>query len=455
MKVLLISTNQLRPSEAQSWIPVVPLGLAYVAAALRQAGHRVHLLDLCFEKEQERCVAGAISGFQPDVIGISFRNLEMMAYFRNVSFLGDLLAVVGICRSESDAVVILGGSGFSLMPEEILNYTGAPMGVVGEGEWAMPEVLSKLESGDDVRLVAGLVLRDGERTGQRSQGYGTDLAFLPTPARDLIDHARYTRAGGTANVQSKRGCPFGCIYCTYPVIEGRHVRCRPPEQVAEEFGLLAGDLNVRDVYVVDSQFNSSLDHAKQVCEQLIARRKKAGFRWTCMLNPGRVDDELVLMLRLAGCTMVDLGVDAGSDHMLEKLGKGFSVGDVENTLRLLRRNGLAFNTWMLLGGPGETEETVRQTVDFAVKNQISSVLFSIGIRICPRTKLEDLACREGRIGNGDSLLEPVFYLSLDADSIVDLVRPYCRGRTGWHIAALPHPDEMHRECGTSKVPDSP
>lgn len=439
MRVLLISSNQIGPTQISGWVPVVPLGLAYVAASLRNAGHQVELLDLCFVGKQDAAIVDAIKRLQPEVIGISFRNIEMMAYFQNISFLGELRWVVELCRQHSMARIVLGGSGFSIMPGQILRYTGLDVGIVGEGEWSLLELLTRLECSLDYSDVPGVVRIEDNSVHLTPPTHNHDLTDLPAPARDLIDHSPYIKAGGIANLQTKRGCPFQCIYCIYPLVEGKNVRCRPPEEIVDEFRELNHRFGVSVAYIVDNQFNYPPEHAKEICEGLISIRDEVKVWWSCMVNPGYLSEELVFLLRLARCAMVELGIESASKSVLSNLGKNYTVQEVRNAIMLLKEYRLPFNTWVLFGGPGETEETVKETLEFLVELEVPRVLFSIGLRVYPGTKIERLMLDEGRINPEIELLDPVFYLAMDAEAIVELVRPYLYGRKDWHIAALRHP----------------
>lgn len=435
MKVLLISTNQIKPTEAVPWVPVPPLGLACVASSLKRAGHETHLLDLCFSDDPPTAVAGALANVAPDAVGISFRNIETMAYFNNVSFLEQLKTVVDVCRARSAAKIVIGGSGFSVMPEEILGATGADFGVIGEGEWSFPELLSRLDTGQDPSGIPGLASRDNGHIRCNAPDHGHPLDDIPLPDRDAIDHGAYLRAGGSANLQTKRGCPFNCIYCTYPLIEGKHVRCRPARQVADEFRLVHDRYGVNRIYIVDNQFNYPLSHAEDVCGELLSFGGGVKVRWECMLNPGFVSDKLVFLLKMARCRWVDLSVESASDTVLRSLGKNFRKRQIRSAVMSLRKYNLPFGAWILFGGPGENADTVRETLEFMAGLDVPEVLFSIGLRVCPATRLSQLAGNVRRTDEGRNLLDPVFYLSMDPHEIVELVGPFCRERKGWRIAA--------------------
>lgn len=440
MRVLLISSNRLKPSPGLPWEPVEPLGLAYVASSLRAAGHDVEWVDLCFAERPDAAVREAIARSLPDAIGISFRNVDLMAYFNPLSFAGELKEIVAECRRCSAAPVILGGPGFSIMPRELFRFTGADAGIAGEGEWSFPELLARLERRESCADIPGVVFNDPGDSDAKLP----DAAFRPLeghvrPARDLIEGARYRSAGGCASIQTKRGCPFGCVYCTYPIVEGETVRCRPPHEVAAELRELGERYGAREAYFVDSQFNYPSAHAGEICEKLVAQREQCAVRWSCMVNPAHMSEELALLMRAARCTMVDLSVESGSDFMLERLGKGYGISDVARTIGILQKCRLPFGTWILFGGPGESRETIRESLAFCAAADIRDVLFSVGIRVCPGTKIERMAKEEGIVDERTDLLEPTFYLAMDAREIVKEIEPYLEGRPGWRIAALGRP----------------
>ena len=442
MKVLLVSSNQLKPSATLPWVPVEPLGMAYVASALRASGHEIEFLDLCFSPHWEKDLRAVIGVFQPACIGISLRNIDLMAYFNPVSFIDDLKAIVEVCRGCTSARIVLGGSGFSVMPRELLRFTGLDLGIAGEGEWSFPALLEGLERGLDYSGISGVVSRvDGDIRGPAPARDFPPLLGHVRPERDRIDGKRYRAAGGAASLQTKRGCPFACIYCTYPLVEGAAMRCRPADEVADEFRELSERYGVNEAYIVDNQFNYPLEHAQEVCERLARDRGDYKVWWSCMLNPAYVTEEFAILLRLARCVMVDLSIESVSDRMLERLGKNFRVRDVRRTIEVLKKCRLGFNTWVLFGGPGESEETIRETLDALVEMEVADVLIGIGLRICPGTRIERIARGEGIINERTDLVKPVFYVSMDAHEIVKLVEPYLERHPGWRIAALKRPGD--------------
>jgi radical SAM superfamily enzyme YgiQ (UPF0313 family) len=224
MQILLISANRERMP-----YPVAPLGLAYIAEALLAEGHDVRAIDLCFSKDIEHDLTQSVADFPPDVIGISLRNLDNLTYPPSISYLPELEETIAIIRRCTAAPIVIGGSGFSLAPLPLMQRLEVDFGVVGEGEGSMVELVQRLEQGASLEGIPGVLIKGKDE-------------FLPprpsdsfsVPARRVLDNERYLREGGMANIQTKRGCPFNCIYCTYPLLEGKRVRVRDVGEVVGE-----------------------------------------------------------------------------------------------------------------------------------------------------------------------------------------------------------------------------
>jgi radical SAM superfamily enzyme YgiQ (UPF0313 family) len=249
---LLISANRCITPDA-----VFPLGLAHLNAALRQAGHEIAWLDVLTGRDR---LGEVLSTWRPDYIGISLRNADDVLIRKRETFFGDVASLGATLRQQTRCPIILGGSGFSIFPEPLLRLTGADYGICGEGEAGLVALLAALENGGELARVPGLVYwQDGAiRINAASAGaFEVELSEADRPAAIT---AHYLGAGGMLNLQTQRGCGFRCGYCTYPLIEGRRHRRRPPELVAAEFEQLER-LGARYVFIVDSVFNSSGRHS--------------------------------------------------------------------------------------------------------------------------------------------------------------------------------------------------
>ena len=357
MRVLLVSANrELLPS------PVVPLGVLSVAAAAR-AQHDVRVLDLCFEADPHAALRAAIAAHDPQVVGLGLRNLHTNAYDGMEQLVDEYAALVATMRSATSARIVLGGPGYSLQPTGLLERLGADHGVVGEGERAFVALLDLLAAGEEPpRLFHGAsVLRSEGIVRLRASRVQSDLDLLPRPARDLTD-PRYLAFDGTANLQTKRGCAFHCSYCDYPDLEGRKVRVRDPEAIADELVELAGTPGVTHAFFVDSVFNVPPAHARATCEAIVARG--APLPWVCYASPVALDDELVAAMARARCVGAEIGTDTGTAQTLRRLNKPFSLDDVLAVrASFLRHDVLDCHTFVL-GAEGETEDEARETLRF-------------------------------------------------------------------------------------------
>ena len=422
MRVLLISPNvEFLPD------PVFPIGLAYLAALLKKKDIPHQVLDLCFAEDYESATRSALIGFQPDVVGLSLRNLDNVSFPNYISYLPFYRQVVRTVRKHSRAVVVLGGSGFTLMPDRILNDLEGDFGIVGEGEASFIRLLDHLEDDRDGRsLGLGRVLRQPEIT--------EDLDSIPHPDWSAFDHEAYMKWGGMGNIQTKRGCPFECIYCTYPLIEGKTVRLRNPGRVCDELEEML-DLGLSTVFFVDNAFNYPLHHGEAICREIIDRNLTVN--WSCYVNPRFMTRRLSGLMVSSGCTSVEFGSDAADEMMLANLGKGFTLEDLRRASILCRDVGLSFCHSVLLGGPGETMETVKRSLEAIREMSPTAVICMVGIRVFPNTRLHALALKEGLIDPEQSSLEPLFYLSPAVrDEILPWIKAFSKENSSWIFPGL-------------------
>lgn len=423
MKVLLISANRER-----SPYPVFPIGLAYLAGPLAAAGHQLETLDLCFAADPEQAVREALDRCAPQAVVISIRNIDSVAWPVCRSYLGGTREVVAACRER--APVILGGSGFSIMPAEILAHLDGDYGIVGEGEEILPLLLDALERGEEPGPLPGLLVR-----GCTSFSPPRPIARIGAPDRSLFQLDRYHREGGMANLQTKRGCPFSCIYCTYPLLEGNWVRLRPVPEIIREIGEITERGGIDYIYFVDDIFNYPPEFATELCRAITAARLV--FNWSAFINPGFVDRPLLEAMVAAGCDALEFGSESGSPAMLTALGKSFGVAQLRSASSLCRELEVDFAHYLLFGGPGESEETVLETFSLMDEIAPTAVIAMAGIRMYPGTPLYRQALAEGLIARETSLLEPVFYISpLIGERLGALVTEQAMKRRNWLAPGL-------------------
>lgn len=412
MRVLLVYSNQSRELE-----PAPPVGLSYVATATRAAGHDVRLLDLAFSHDLLGELAATATAFGPEVVGLSIRNIDNVIAQRFDTPLAALRDQVGVIRRHARSPdgqpvpLVLGGPAVSILAEQSLDVFGADYAMVGEAEASFPALLAALEDGTPLTDISGLCHRvDGVPVRNRSTLAPT---FAHSGLEQWIAWQPYRRGGGTWPIQTKRGCPMGCTYCAYPLIEGKRCRRRTPADVVDEIERVQRDVGPRTFEFVDSTFNVPASHAVAICEEILRRKVRANF--TAMgVNPRDVPAELFPLMKRAGFNSMMITAEAGCDAMLENYGKGFGMREVHACLEHAAASGLKCMWFFMLGGPGETMATCEETVRFAEARlrgrQFLSVFFT-GVRVLPGTALARQAVLGGHIAAQTDLSQGVFFLS--------------------------------------------
>jgi radical SAM superfamily enzyme YgiQ (UPF0313 family) len=400
VRVLLIAANMERMN-----LPPLPLGPALVAAACRQAGHEAVLLNLMFSGDARSAVQDSVKQLQPEAIAISVRNIDDQNMGDSKFLLPPVHEIVQTCRSLSGAPIIVGGAGYSIFPESALRYLGADMGICGEGEAAFPALLSCLEKGKTLAEVPGLCL-PGQQPTSRTFAQHLDDFPLPDPA--LWIPAGHDPAEFWVPVQSRRGCPLDCSYCSTAAIEGRGLRKRSPQSVAAWLEQLVR-AGFSQFNFVDNVFNLPLPYAKDLCRHILERHLAIKF-W-CIIYPKWVDEELVELAARAGCSEISLGFESGSEQTLASLNKRYDAEDVRRVSNLFARSGIFRRGFLLLGGPGETRETVEQSLAFADSLNLDALKITMGVRVYPGTPLATRAVAEGMLKPDEDLLWPRFYLA--------------------------------------------
>ena len=422
MKVLLVSANTLREP-----YPVYPLGLDYVAGAIAEY-HQVQIVDLN-SLDGYDSLAAVIEEFLPDVIGLSLRNIDNTDTTDPRGFIGQYRTIVDVIRKHSDARLILGGSGFTIFPAETMQALDADYGVIGEGE-RLALLLNAIENRKDAGMIPGVVTRKSKKA-------------LPSPwegkiTRSLFPNSSnlkyYLQNGGMLNLQTKRGCHFKCVYCTYPHIEGRKLRLMDPEEIAAAARELQAS-GAKYFFITDSVFNADCAHSIAVAEAF----KKSGVSipWGAFFAPLKQPDGYFQIMADAGLTHVEFGTDSLSNPVLASYRKPFRDQQVFRSHQAAIDAGLYVAHYFLLGGPGENPQTLRETLTGVGSLKKSALFFFCGMRIYPDTALYDIAVKEGQIAEGRSILEPVFYRSafIDSAEIVRLVQKEANRRLNWVIGA--------------------
>jgi radical SAM superfamily enzyme YgiQ (UPF0313 family) len=422
MKVLLISANT-EPIN----MPIIPVGLGAVATATAETGHEVELLDLMSVADTQSVIKEAVERVQPDVIGISVRNIDDQNMEDPQFLLDQVKAVISDCRSLANVPIVLGGAGYSVFPQSALSYLNADMGIQGEGEIAFPTLLGLMEQGADLSGVAGLYIAGAGPQGKTK--FVKSLDLLPLPDADLWTPPPVNEQDLWMPMQTRRGCPMSCSYCSTSCIEGSIIRKRSPQTVVDALVRLV-DRGFRRFFFTDNIFNIPPTYARELCHMIADR--KLDIAWRGIIYPGKMDKALVKEMARAGCTEVSLGFESGSERMLKLMNKRFVPGDIQRASDMLADCGIHQMGFLLLGGPGETKESVEESLSFADSLQVDAMKVTVGLRIYPHTALAKKALNERKISPHENLLFPAFYIVSELeDWLCEIVSHWMAERPHW------------------------
>ncbi|MDY6802161.1 MAG: lipid biosynthesis B12-binding/radical SAM protein [Bacteroidota bacterium] len=404
-KILFISANQYADP-----YPVYPIGLSYLITYLKKylPNFDISIFDLNFKTIEE--LKDKIIETKPKYIGVSFRNIDDVNYINKKYFVIQYKIIIEQIKSVSDAKIIIGGSGFSIFPELMFRTLEPDFGIYGEGEDTLLKLIKKLENNTDYSGLNRLVYRkNGQCIFNKNESYFSDLAL--NFEDQLLDF--YWKKSGMLNVQTKRGCPYNCIYCTYPLIEGKKVRTLNTDKIVDTLKKLYYQKGIDYIFFTDSVFNISNNYNSELAEKIIASGIK--INWGGYFTFTHLDENFLKILKKSGLKHIEFGTEAISDTTLKTYGKNFTVNDVLEKSALCNKLDIDYAHFLIIGGYGETDQTVNATFENSKRIENSVFFTYVGMRIYPGTKLQQYAIHEGIIKKEDDLLESKYYLSKDVD----------------------------------------
>jgi radical SAM superfamily enzyme YgiQ (UPF0313 family) len=407
----LINTNRMFPV-------IGPIGLDYIAGSVHQSGIDLELLDLALAEEPTEAIREYFSNQQPELVGLSFRNADDCFWPSADWFVGGLKETIETIRSMTEAPVVIGGVGFSIFAQGIIEYTGADFGIRGDGETATVELVHQLRKGRKFTEVPGLIWREDGRIRSNPASWPSPICL--GTARDFVDNLSYFKKGGQCGLESKRGCNRRCIYCADPLAKGSELRLREPSEVADEIqSLLSQGIDV--LHFCDSEFNIPRSHAAAICDELNRRSLGKRIRWYAYMSVTPFDEELAQTMAQAGCAGLDFTGDSACPAMLQTYRHQHNKDDLASAVRICHLSNIVVMIDLLLGGPGETRQTVQETIDFIKKVNPECAGAALGVRIYPGTGMGEIVAQELREGKDFNirrkydgaidLLKPTFYIS--------------------------------------------
>jgi radical SAM superfamily enzyme YgiQ (UPF0313 family) len=409
-KVLLISANtETFP------MPVYPLPLARLAGAVEAAGHRAKQFDVLVHGLES--LPAALEAFNPDLVALSLRNLDNFDAEDCHSYLEGYAQLMRLIRARTHVPVILGGSGFSLFPEEFMHRLGGDFGVIGPGEATLCSLLQDL---GEAPARHGLQSRAQERPAAISRG-------LHVP--ELV--AYYWESGGMIGLQTKRGCNRSCSYCVYPLIDGSHIQYAEVNGIVDELEWLLRKMHIDYFYLVDSIFNQNPEYELSFAEEILRRGLK--LKWGAFFSPLNIDQRYLETLKQSGLSHIEFGTDSLSEKMLHSYNKKFTIDEVMISSAISRELGIHTAHYLLFGGPGETRDTVQETLRHA-KSLGNCVFFPFaGVRILPGTGVFATARQENLVRERQDCFSPTFYApaGLEIAAIWEIVKKETSGQSNW------------------------
>ena len=379
MKIILLKAPYLELYKGVDDVATnqAPLGIAYIAAVLREAKHTVILLDPENQDMTYDDVASLIQKERPDIVGITSATANF----------GNAIKLARIAKQAGDPLVVFGGIHATSLPDEVLTkYPEIDIVVVGEGEITMRELCDAMDSGRrvDYASIAGLAFRNDSGQIEKSppRPLNMDLDSLPLPARDLLPLEKYgvqinmiTMKGINATMISSRGCPSYCTFCAAHIVTGRVYRPRSTESVVDEMEYLVRKYNTKFIQFYDDTFTINYKRTVDVCNSIIKRGLKV--KWFAHARVNTVDEDLFRLMKRAGCTHVSFGIESGNQTILNNIKKGTTLDQSRKAVRASMQAGLKTSITCMVGNPGETSETIKDTINFAVELNPDVAVFTV------------------------------------------------------------------------------
>jgi putative variant cofactor biosynthesis B12-binding/radical SAM domain protein 1 len=411
---------------------VFPLGLAALAASLGRE-HEVRGLDLNLDPFPWPNLVRALDDFKPAVVGISFRNIDPLAG-NLISFVPHLKTLGALLKLYApEAAVVLGGSAFTLFSRRLMEEVPeVDIALSGEAETVFPLVLRNI---DDPGAIPGALWRkDGViRANEPEILHCPDLDSLPLPDWGLFNPTGYgdrNRYVAFMGVETKRGCPNGCSYCLYPVLQGRRLRLRTPERVVDELEILQHDFGIRTVHFTDAVVNQPRDHLKAICRQILKRRLEIG--WTGFFREDALSEDELDLYGRAGLATIYFSADGTTDHALGLLEKNLTMKQVLHAASLAARSGILTVYHFIVNLPGETRDSIEQARALMEKlffvhssrGNLGAVVIN-NLRLYPGAPLTAKILRDHLIDPAVDLLYPTYFNPPPRDALRHELSAFC------------------------------
>ncbi len=367
-----------------------PIGLLYIASYIRKCNPSLNIKIYDFQVEEEN-FQDFLKKFKPDIVGITCQSALVYS---------TLKIAEDIKKIDQKIKVIVGGVHASIRPQDILNSENVDLIVKGEGEETFLEICNN----KSLKKIKGISYKSklGETIHNPERPINYNLDNYPMPALDLVPIEKYktspdiktgTRLG---ILLTSRGCPYSCIFCANKVLTKRKYRARSVKSVVEEIEYYIKNYDIDQLVIMDDNFVVNKQQTIRLCEEFIKRGYPKKFKWWAQARVDCLDEEVLKIMKKAGCSILSLGLESGNQRLLNLINKGITLQQVVNNVKLVKKAGINSRASFILGLPTETKEESLQTIKFAYSLPLDQVRFSIATPF-PGTKLWDIAVKEGKI----------------------------------------------------------
>lgn len=427
MRLLLISANQ----EKQYPYPVLPIGAGMVRASLEDAGHKVDFCDICFCEDWRKTIREYIDNNKYDLLLLSLRNIDNCLFPQTKEYITFYKELVKECKAITNMPIVAGGIAMRMMKRLLLDELEIDYGYINQISDDFVNGLEQIVRKGDVFLYNGFIGKSISNINNTVNPRLPDYEMY-----EKLDIKQYTDKGGVVGFHTKYGCDLNCIYCSYPVIEGREIFCYEPKKLVNIIEKVVKVYHLKFFEFADSTFNYPLSHAKEICKLLAEKQLNVG--WSAFISPKFIDEEFIYLCKKSGCTGMDLGIDSASNTMLKNLGKGFSSDDIAAACRIIQKYNIPICFNLLIGGPGENEKTLNETFVFLNDYPNCAVSAYSALRVYPDTPLEKIARQEGQVTG--SLLYPQFYISKEIkDNLNEILEEHRKTHPEWMLRGIVKP----------------
>ncbi len=400
MKILLIyppiTSEEIYSKYSKAAPCLPPLGLCYLAKYLLDANYEVKIIDCVVERLTLDELKIQIMQYTPTIVGVSSTTVAFFHAKQVISLAKDI---------NSEIKTILGGAHISTCQEETMKECNdLDIGIIGEGEQTLLEIVRRIENNDSYTSVNGIMYKyNGEIIKTKSRLAIQDLDTIPFPARELLPnlrsyaHTAYRSKGSKliATMITSRGCPFNCAYCDQSVF-GRNWRKHSANYVFSEMKFLKETFGVEFISIEDDNFSIFKPRVKKICKKIIDQ--SMDISWSCSGRVNNFDDDILRLMKKAGCASIYVGLESGVPRIQKLINKNISKEEVKEGIKKIKANGLKVTGSFMLGIPSETTEAIKHTVDYALSLPLDGVSF-FTFTPYPNTELRSLAFKYGKVSS--------------------------------------------------------